>query len=57
MLNPVTTSLQDVRTKLKKLISINTIIIGHSLDSDLRSLLLIHNRVIDTAVLYPHPKV
>lgn len=31
-----------------------TILIGHSLDSDLKALKLIHNTVVDTSVLYPH---
>jgi len=30
--------------------------VGHSIDSDLRALKLVHRRVIDTAALYPHPK-
>lgn len=31
-----------------------TILIGHSLDSDLKALKLIHETVVDTSVLYPH---
>lgn len=29
---------------------------GHSLDSDLRALKLVHARVVDTAALYPSPR-
>lgn len=38
------------------LISQNTIICGHSLENDLRALELVHKRVIDTSLLYPHPQ-
>jgi len=33
-----------------------TILIGHSFENDLKALQLIHNRILDTAVLYPHRK-
>ncbi len=36
------------------LIDKNTILIGHSLDTDLKVLQLVHHRVIDTAALFPH---
>jgi DNA polymerase III epsilon subunit-like protein len=52
----VTTTMTDVHTRLKSLISPRTVIVGHSLDCDLRALLLVHHRVIDTAALFPHPK-
>lgn len=31
-----------------------TVLIGHSLESDLKALKLIHDVVVDTSVLYPH---
>lgn len=31
-----------------------TILIGHSLESDFKALKLIHDIVVDTSVLYPH---
>lgn len=31
-----------------------TILIGHSLDSDMKALKLIHDVYVDTSVLYPH---
>ena len=52
----VHTSLMDVYSKLRRLISAETIIIGHSLENDLRALRLHHMKIIDTAALYPHPK-
>ena len=49
-------SVQDVQQMLRRIIDHNTIIIGHSLDSDLKVLHLVHSRNIDTASLFPHPK-
>lgn len=51
----VSTTFQDVLRVLHQLIDENTIIVGHSLDNDLRVLRLIHRRVIDTAAIFPHP--
>lgn len=31
-----------------------TILIGHSLESDLKALKLIHGVVVDTSILFPH---
>lgn len=28
--------------------------IGHSLESDLKALRIIHNKVVDTSVIFPH---
>ncbi|XP_065680987.1 uncharacterized protein LOC100202102 isoform X2 [Hydra vulgaris] len=52
MLHGVTTTLQDVQRDLLKIIQPDTILIGHSLDFDLRSLMLHHDNIIDTSVLY-----
>ena len=42
MLDPVTTTLHDVQQKLLKLITPTTIIVGHSLNSDLNALKMTH---------------
>jgi DNA polymerase III epsilon subunit-like protein len=55
-LSGVSTSLADVHRSLRRLINTETIIVGHSLDSDLKVLRLVHGRVVDTAALYPHPR-
>lgn len=39
-----------------KLVHKETILVGHSLENDLLSLKISHNLVIDTAVLYKHPR-
>lgn len=39
-----------------KLVFKETVLVGHSLENDLYSLKISHNLVIDTAVLYKHPR-
>lgn len=56
LLAPVTTTLLDIQTKLLKLIDSSTILLGHSLESDLSALKLTHPYIIDTSLLYPHPR-
>jgi RNA exonuclease 1 len=56
MLANVTTTLQDIQKKLLEILHPKTILIGHSLDSDLKALKLTHPYIIDTAVVYPHPR-
>nr|XP_042136193.1 RNA exonuclease 1 homolog [Peromyscus maniculatus bairdii] len=46
--------LRDVQAMLLSLFSTETILIGHSLESDLLALKLIHGTVVDTSVLFPH---
>lgn len=53
-LETISVTLADVQTALRLLIGPRTILIGHSLDSDLRALQIIHTRVIDTAAIYVH---
>ncbi|EMD40752.1 hypothetical protein CERSUDRAFT_103131 [Gelatoporia subvermispora B] len=48
--------LSAIRRSLDSLISSNTIIIGHALENDLKTLRMIHHRCVDTAVLFPHPQ-
>ncbi|XP_028024302.1 RNA exonuclease 5 isoform X3 [Balaenoptera acutorostrata] len=52
ILNPVTTTLKDVQRQLKALLPPNAVLVGHSLDLDLRALKMIHPYVIDTSLLY-----
>uniref|UniRef100_UPI00358EC389 RNA exonuclease 1 homolog n=1 Tax=Myxine glutinosa TaxID=7769 RepID=UPI00358EC389 len=53
-LSETTTTIRDVQAVLLSLASSDTIFIGHSLESDLFALKLIHSTVIDTAVVFPH---
>ncbi|CAK7566249.1 MAG: RNA exonuclease 3 [Sporothrix epigloea] len=53
---PLVASPQEARALLHHLISPNTILIGHGLENDLRALRMVHSRISDTALLFPHPK-
>ncbi|XP_053712563.1 RNA exonuclease 5-like isoform X2 [Synchiropus splendidus] len=52
MLRPVTTRLRDVQVKLKSLLPEDAVLVGHSLDNDLRALKMIHRHVLDTSLLF-----
>ncbi|KAI2780728.1 hypothetical protein F4815DRAFT_111851 [Daldinia loculata] len=54
MLAPVTTTLRDIQAKLLQILHPRTILIGHSLESDMKALQLTHPFVVDTAILFPH---
>ncbi|RYP49724.1 hypothetical protein DL768_004593 [Monosporascus sp. mg162] len=54
MLAPVTTTLRDIQAKLLTILHPRTILVGHSLESDLKALQLSHPFIIDTALLFPH---
>lgn len=56
LLKPVTTTLRDIQTELLDLVGPRTILVGHSLDSDLKALKLTHPFIVDTSVIYPHPR-
>ncbi|KAI7092453.1 hypothetical protein KC352_g40302, partial [Hortaea werneckii] len=56
MLEGVTTSLADIQKKLLSILTPQTILVGHSLNSDLNALKITHPYIIDTALLYPHPR-
>lgn len=58
-LAPITTTLPQVQSHILKLLSPTTttpILLGHSLESDLKALKLCHPRCIDTALVYHHPR-
>ncbi|XP_059167072.1 putative exonuclease GOR [Physella acuta] len=52
----VTTTLHDVQAVMLSMISDKTILVGHSLESDLVALKLIHSTVVDTSLVFPHPR-
>lgn len=55
-LDPVTTNLAQVQERMIALLTPQTILVGHSLNADLSALKLTHPFIIDTALLYPHPR-
>lgn len=56
MMEGVTTTLEEVQQDLLKIIDERTVLVGHSLENDLRHLRLVHPNCIDTAILYTHPR-
>ncbi|XP_019063219.1 RNA exonuclease 5-like [Fukomys damarensis] len=50
--NSVTTKLKDVQRQLRALLPPDAVLVGHSLDLDLRALKMIHPYLIDTSLLY-----
>ncbi|XP_065066297.1 uncharacterized protein LOC135692165 isoform X2 [Rhopilema esculentum] len=46
------TTLGDVQQRLLEIISQNDIIVGHSLDNDMRALKIFHSNYIDTSIIY-----
>lgn len=56
MLATCSARLSDVQALLHRHIGTDTILVGHGLENDLKALKLVPSRVIDTALLYPHPR-
>ncbi|EXJ88384.1 hypothetical protein A1O1_05314 [Capronia coronata CBS 617.96] len=55
-LEDVTTTLEDIQRSLLELLGPDSILLGHSLESDLNALKLTHPFIIDTSIIYPHPR-
>ncbi|CAN9500319.1 unnamed protein product [Ophioblennius macclurei] len=53
-LEDTTVNLRDVQAVLLSMFSAESILVGHSLESDLVALKLIHSTVVDTAIVFPH---
>ncbi|KAM9795984.1 RNA exonuclease 1 homolog isoform 2-T2 [Syngnathus typhle] len=53
-LDGATITLRDVQAVLLSMFSAESILVGHSLESDLLALKLIHSSVVDTAIVFPH---
>jgi DNA polymerase III epsilon subunit-like protein len=47
---------RDLFTSDDALIDEATIVVGHSIENDLKALKVLHRRVIDSAIVYPHPR-
>ncbi|KAF9910135.1 hypothetical protein EC991_007267 [Linnemannia zychae] len=55
-LSGVTTRLAEVQEKMKSFIDYNTILVGHSLENDMKVLKLAHPFIIDTSLVYHHTR-
>ncbi|KAK3298927.1 uncharacterized protein B0H64DRAFT_386623 [Chaetomium fimeti] len=56
MIDPVSTTLKDIQTRLLDILHPRTILVGHSLDSDLKAMQVAHPFIVDTSILFPHPR-
>ena len=56
MLDPVQTRLTDIQSRLLDLLTSKVILVGHSLNADLAVLGITHPFIIDTSIIYPHPR-
>lgn len=53
-MDKTSTSILQVQANILHLCNSKTILIGHSLESDMKALKIVHSNVIDTSVLFPH---
>lgn len=56
ILENVTTTLPDIQRELLQILGPSSVLLGHSLDSDLNALKLTHPFIVDTSMIYPHPR-
>lgn len=49
-------TLEEVRKTMARFVGENTILVGHGLENDLRAIRLVHDKVVDTVMLYPHAR-
>lgn len=49
-------SFEDLITLLSQIVDANTVMVGHGLENDMNAMRLIHDKIVDTAVLYPKYK-
>ncbi|KAG8181997.1 hypothetical protein JTE90_014376 [Oedothorax gibbosus] len=50
-----TSTLEDVQAFLLTLLNADSVLVGHALHNDLFALKMIHERIVDTSVVFPHP--
>lgn len=53
-MDKTSTSILQVQANILHLCNSKTILIGHSLESDMKALKIIHSTIIDTSVMFPH---
>ncbi|KAI9701974.1 MAG: hypothetical protein M1836_001318 [Candelina mexicana] len=57
MLDPITTTLSDIQSRLiKDILHPRTILVGHSLNADLKALKVTHPFIVDTSIIFQHPR-
>ncbi|XP_072385118.1 uncharacterized protein [Diabrotica undecimpunctata] len=53
-MDKTSTSILQVQANILHLCNSMTILVGHSLESDMKALKIVHGMVVDTSVLFPH---
>ncbi|XP_030765961.1 RNA exonuclease 1 homolog [Sitophilus oryzae] len=53
-MDKTSTSILQVQANILHLCNSETILVGHSLESDMKALKIIHSSIVDTSVLFPH---
>lgn len=56
LLQPGVKSFEEVQSAVAHFIGPDTILLGHGLENDLRALRVLHTRIVDTAMLFPHAR-
>ncbi|RMD39616.1 hypothetical protein DV735_g5510, partial [Chaetothyriales sp. CBS 134920] len=56
ILQNVTTTLEEIQNDMLSLLTPSTVLVGHSLENDFSALKMTHPFVVDTSLLYPHPR-
>lgn len=56
LLATATVTFDEARLLLLRAVRAHHVLVGHSLENDLKALKVSHSRVLDTGILYPHPR-
>ena len=56
MLRGVSTTVEEARARIAGFVKAGDILVGHSLENDLRALKMVHRACVDTALLYTHAR-
>lgn len=56
LLRDVTTTLSDIQKRILDIVSADDYLVGHSLENDLQVLKLRHEKIVDTAIVFKHPR-
>lgn len=54
--SPKSKTFSEVQKDLLNLVTEDSILVGHGLDNDLRVLKLLHSKIVDTALIFPHER-
>jgi RNA exonuclease 1 len=52
MLEKVSTRIEDIQAHLLSLIQESDIIVGHSLENDMKAIRMVHLNIVDTSIIF-----